>query len=209
MTGQESSPEDLALHGPRILGFASAARVAGRYGLAPAVVEELLLDDEAYGWVRRSEFAGTAGWSLTPAGRREDQRRMSAELDLVGGRALVLDVHERFLPANARLGQAMTDWQIRPERTDPLAANDHTDWAWDERVLHTLAALGRDLAGLADELAGRLRRFDRYAGLYAAALGRIDGGQRRYVDAPELDSCHTVWIQFHEDLIATLGIDRT
>lgn len=36
----------------------------------------------------------------------------------------------------------------------------------------------------------------------------LDAGQRRWVDAPELDSCHTVWIQFHEDLLATLGIPR-
>lgn len=34
----------------------------------------------------------------------------------------------------------------------------------------------------------------------AAELGRVDGHDR--------DSCHIVWIQFHEDLLATLGIPR-
>ena len=28
------------------------------------------------------------------------------------------------------------------------------------------------------------------------------------LDAPEADSCHTVWIQLHEDLLATLGVPR-
>jgi hypothetical protein len=28
------------------------------------------------------------------------------------------------------------------------------------------------------------------------------------VDGPDRDSCHLVWIQFHEDLLATLGIKR-
>jgi hypothetical protein len=28
------------------------------------------------------------------------------------------------------------------------------------------------------------------------------------VDAPDRDSCHLVWMQFHEDLLATLGIPR-
>jgi len=35
---------------------------------------------------------------------------------------------------------------------------------------------------------------------------KVDAGQGRWVDVPELDSCHTVWIQFHEDLFATLGV---
>jgi hypothetical protein len=28
------------------------------------------------------------------------------------------------------------------------------------------------------------------------------------VDAIEIDSCHRVWMQLHEDLIATLGMQR-
>jgi hypothetical protein len=27
-------------------------------------------------------------------------------------------------------------------------------------------------------------------------------------NAPDVDTCHTVWVQFHEDLLATLGIPR-
>ena len=56
--------------------------------------------------------------------------------------------------------------------------------------------------------AGRLRRFDGYAERYSAALAKVGTGQRRWVDAPEVASCHTVWIQLHEDLLATLGIPR-
>jgi len=28
------------------------------------------------------------------------------------------------------------------------------------------------------------------------------------VDHTDVDSCHRVWFELHEDLIATLGIDR-
>jgi hypothetical protein len=59
-----------------------------------------------------------------------------------------------------------------------------------------------------DQLAGCLARFGGYAETYSAALGQVDAGQRAWVDAPDRDSCHTVWIQFHEDLLATLGIPR-
>jgi hypothetical protein len=39
-----SSVGDLVLHGPRVLGFASASRIAARYGLDSGTVDELLLD---------------------------------------------------------------------------------------------------------------------------------------------------------------------
>lgn len=208
MTGYVSAPADLALHGVRVLGFPTTARIAGRYGIGPDTVEEALLDGEALGWVRRLRFAGTDGWSLTDAGRAENERRMGVELDRCGARGTVASVHVAFGPLNRRFGAACTDWQVRPSRLDPLAANDHTDWRWDERVLRTLSALGASLRRLCDELTAALARFDGYADRYAAALSKVDTGRHAWVDAPDRDSLHLLWIQFHEDLLATLGIER-
>lgn len=204
----ESAPDDLALHGVRVLGFATASRVATRYGLDEATVEEALLDFEATGWVGRTAFGGSTGWSVTEAGRQENERRLAAELERAGARETVVAVHAAFLPLNDRLSRACTDWQLRPTRLDPLAGNDHTDWHWDERVLRSLAAVGASFAELCEQLTERLARFDGYAQRYAAALREVDAGRRAFVDAPDRDSCHTVWIQFHEDLLATLGIPR-
>jgi hypothetical protein len=200
--------EDLALHGVRVLGFPTAARVAGRFGLDRGAVEEALLDAEAHGWVRRLSFGGSSGWSLLDAGRAEGERRLAAELDRLGARDTVADVHARFRPLNRRLGAACTDWQVRPTRLDPMAFNDHTDWRWDERVLRTLRSVGTAFAGLCAELSAHLTRFDGYAELYASALRRVDEGERGWVDGHDRDSLHLVWIQFHEDLLATLGIPR-
>jgi hypothetical protein len=41
-----------------------------------------------------------------------------------------------------------------------------------------------------------------------AALRKVEAGQHSWLDAPDRDSCHLVWIQFHEDLLATLGLPR-
>src|SRR5256885_1013592 len=71
-----SAPDDLVLHGVRVLGFPTAARVAGRYGLEAGPTGETLLDFEARGWVRQLSFGGTAGWSLTEIGRIENERRL-------------------------------------------------------------------------------------------------------------------------------------
>ncbi|PRY50702.1 hypothetical protein LY71_103266 [Geodermatophilus tzadiensis] len=203
-----TAPADLALHGVRVLGFPTTARVAGRYGLARDAVEEALLDAEARGWVRRLAFGGSEGWSLLDAGRAEGERRLAAELDALGARDAVTDVHARFRPLNRRFGAACTDWQLHPTRLDPMAFNDHTDWRWDERVLRTLRSAGAEFAGLCAELGALLARFGGYPGLYAAALRRVDAGERGWVDGHDRDSLHLVWIQFHEDLLATLGIER-
>lgn len=116
--------------------------------------------------------------------------------------------HAQFVPLNHRFSQTCTDWQIRPAGTDPLALNDHTDWKEDERVLRELESLARGVRHVTDLLAARLQRFDGYATRYSQALAKVHTGQRQWVDAPELDSCHTVWVQLHEDLIATLGLRR-
>jgi hypothetical protein len=203
-----SAPDDLALHGVRVLGFPTAARIAGRYGLDASLAQETLLDFEACGWVRQLSFGATSGWSLTEAGRTENERRLAAELDRAGARATVTGAHRAFVPLNHRLGVACTDWQIRPSRADPLAFNDHADWRWDERVLRTLASLDTSFGRLCDRLAQALARFDGYAGRYSAALARAQGGQNAWVDGHDRDSCHIVWIQFHEDLLATLGVPR-
>ncbi len=196
------------LHGPRVLGFAPSSRIAAHYGLDLHTVEESLRDFEARGWVYHSSFAGSSGWSLTDSGRLENERRLAIELDLAAARDTVARAHKDFVPLNRRFGVACTNWQIRPTRADPMARNDHTDWRWDERVLRTLASLNRAFGRVCDQLSERLRRFDGYAQRYSSALAKVDAGQRRWVDSPELDSCHTVWIQFHEDLLATLGIPR-
>jgi hypothetical protein len=204
----QSAPDDLALHGVRVLGFPTTSRLAGRYRLDLAAAEESLLDFEAYGWVSRLSFAGSSGWSMTDAGRVEDERRLAAELDRAGVRDKVSAAHDAFRPLNQRLGTACTNWQIRPTPGDPMAFNDHTDWRWDQRVLNTLAAVGTAFRELCDLLADCLARFDGYADRYSAALAWVETGQRAWVDGHDRDSCHVVWIQFHEDLLATLGIPR-
>ena len=191
-----------------MLGFATTSRIAARFRLDVELVNDVLLDFEAMGWVRHLSFAGSSGWSVTDTGRAVSERRLAAELDRAGSRETVTSTHATFLPLNRRFGDACTDWQLRPTRLDPMAFNDHTDWRWDDRVLQALTSLGSSFSRLCDRLAESLARFDGYAELYCSALGKVEAGQRAWVDAHDRDSLHIVWIQFHEDLLATLGIPR-
>ncbi|WP_431898533.1 transcriptional regulator [Nonomuraea sp. bgisy101] len=205
---RDSPPGLLVLHAVRILGFADTPMIAQRYGLDAAQTEELLRDAEARGWAGHAAFAGTAGWSLTEPGRAENERQLAAELARVGGADEVLDVYREFLPLNALLLRACTDWQLRPTAGDRLAANDHCDPAWDAKVLHELAAISRALTPLADRLGSVLTRLGGYDTRFTAALARARAGESAWVDRTDVDSCHRVWFQLHEDLIATLGLNR-
>ncbi|MEV8639008.1 transcriptional regulator [Streptosporangium sp. NPDC051023] len=204
-----NSPLDLlVLHAVRITGFADTPVVAHRYGLDAAETKKVLRDAQARGWVEHTAFAGTEGWSLTEAGRAENERQLAAELARVGGADEVRDVYRKFLPLNGLLLQACTDWQLRPAAGDRLAVNDHSDAAWDAGVLSELAGIDRALTPLADRLGSVLTRFRGYDKRFTAALARAQAGKGDWVDRTDVDSCHRVWFELHEDLIATLGLDR-
>ena len=204
----DSSPELLVLHAVRIQGMTDKRGIALRFALDPDLVEELLLDDQARGWVQRVGFAVVSGWSLTGAGRVQGGRMLADELRVAGARAAVEAAYGSFLELNGRLLTLLTKWQIRPEPWDSMAPNDHSDWTWDEDVLKSLAHLSRNLRPIGDRLANALSRFAFYPDRFSSALDRVDGGERKWVDEPKIDSCHSVWFELHEDLLATLGLER-
>lgn len=78
----------------------------------------------------------------------------------------------------------------------------------DDRVIESLRSLGRQLIPLDTDLVNALARFGGYAGRYNAAVARVLEGRNRWVDGLGVDSCHAVWMQLHEDLLASIGLDR-
>jgi hypothetical protein len=196
----------LVLHAVRLLGFADTTAIARRFELPRKEVDRALQDAEARGWTTYSSFAGTAGWSLTEAGRSENERLLSAEL--AHNADAVRELYDEFLPLNALLQQACTDWQLRPTPADPLAANDHSDPAWDAGVLHELKVLNGALGPIAERLTKILPRFRGYDVRFSRALDRAVAGDAAWVDRSDVDSCHRVWFELHEDLLATLNLRR-
>jgi hypothetical protein len=203
-----SAPDLLVLHALRLAGMADCAAVARRFSLDASVVEEQLLDDESRGWVQRVRFADLRAWSLTIAGRLEGERLLAEELDRSGARDEVAGAHTHFLPLNTRFLRAVTDWQLRSEPLERLVPNDHTDPRWDDRVLATVRSVGRSLESIDDRLSATLDRFTGYSARFTSALAQVERGRLTWLDEPAIASCHTVWFQLHEDLLATLAIER-
>lgn len=203
-----SPAELLVLHAVRVVGFADTTAVAQRFGLDEAATGVHLLDAEASGWVAHTAFSSTVGWSLTERGRAENERQLAAELGRTGRGREVRRAYDRFLPMNGVVLRACTDWQLRPAPGNRLMHNDHADPTWDAGVLRELHGIAQDLAPLVEQLADVLTRFCGYDTRFSAALTRARSGDRAWVDRTDIDSCHRVWFELHEDLVATLGIDR-
>ncbi|MFF3335735.1 transcriptional regulator [Streptomyces sp. NPDC002888] len=203
-----SSSDLLVLHAVRVTGVANDAAVSQRTGIAQDTVCELLPDFAAYGWVTHVAFGGTSGWTLTERGRDEDTRKLAEELDEADAQVAVEQAHKAFEILNGRLVQACTDWQLRATEGDRLASNDHSDPAWDARVLNELTVIGGELTQLIGGPADALARFGGYDERFSAALTRARAGEGQWVAGVGVASCHAVWMELHEDLLSTLGIPR-
>lgn len=202
-----SAPELRLLHAVRVLGFADDAAITSRADTGGETVG-MLLAAEHRGWVREYAFADLGGWSLTDDGRAENERQLALERSVADPDGTIAAAYREFLPLNARLVRACTDWQVRPAAADRLVPNDHSDAGWDTRILTELAALRDALVPLTARLTAVLARFAGYDVRFAAALRRAADGHPEWVDTTGVDSCHRVWFELHEDLVATLGIDR-
>ncbi len=204
---QPSDPRLLVLHGLRLKGVAPADGLAETVGLADAEVEQLLAALEAEGLVARRSGALT-GWSLTPAGRAEHARLVEAEVDATGTRSTVAGAYERFRALNAGVLDACSRWQVRDLDGQPVL-NDHGDPGYDARVVADLARLQHRADPLCDDLAGALDRYRPYGPLLRRAVDRVEAGEDEWFTKPMMPSYHTVWFELHEDLLATLGLERS
>lgn len=201
-----SDPRFLVLHGLRVKGFAGTTDVAALAGLDGEAAEQLLRGLADQGLVRWKE-GPLPPWSLTPDGRAEHQRSVSDELEAAGAKAVVDGAYQRFLVLNQELLEVCTAWQLRTDGVTQVP-NDHSDAKHDRAVLERLEAVDGAAQQLIDELTGSLERFGTYGPRLRTALQRVQAGDGDWITKPTVDSYHTVWMELHEDLMATLGIQR-
>jgi hypothetical protein len=204
---QPSHPRLLVLHGLRLKGVAPAEAVAEAADLPLAEVEALLPELEAEGLVAHRS-GRLAGWSLTPAGRDEHGRLVSAEARAAGARDTVARSYHRFRALNAGVLDACSRWHVRDRGGRPVR-NDHRDARYDARVVADLARLEAQAEPLLDDLAGALDRYGRYRPRLRHAVDRVEAGAGEWFTKPLMPSFHTVWFELHEDLLATLGLERS
>jgi pyruvate,orthophosphate dikinase len=110
----------------------------------------------------------------------------------------------RFLVLNAELLQLCSDWQVKRGGV----ANDHADAAYDWSVVDRLIALDERAGAVARHSGKAVDRLASYRSRLRAARTRVEEGDHEWFTSPRIDSYHTVWMQWHEDLLLTLGLER-
>ncbi|KOV82496.1 transcriptional regulator [Nocardia sp. NRRL S-836] len=194
----------LVLHALRCVGSTGTARVASFTGLSESDVESELIDLAVAGLV--THHKGFGGWALTDAGKAADAERITAELERGGARPALKEAFDGFLVLNPELLDLCTAWQIRSV-DGVTTVNDHGDTAYDDRVLGLFVDFHERALVVIAALAAAVPRFGRYEARLGEALARARAGELEYV-ADSIASFHTVWAELHEDLLATLGIQR-
>ena len=197
----------LVLRELRLGGFNDTEVLAARTGLDAPLVAAILDAARSRDWVAHRSGRLT-GWSLTAAGRAEGERLLSEELDAANGRQLVTDAYRSFLPLNREFLELCTDWQLRPDG-GAQTLNDHLDAGYDESVIARLDALHGRLAAVVGRLSSALPRFTAYDPRFTFALAQVHAGELDWFTKPLIDSYHTVWFELHEDVLGTLGIERS
>jgi hypothetical protein len=201
--GHRSDDRFLVLHGLRLKGFAEADAVAAAVGVPERTVEEHLATLAAEELAVRREGRLT-GWSLTPAGRVEQQRLAGEELVATGTGDAVEAGYQRFLALNGEMLATCTAWQVRDD-----GPNEHDDAAYDAAVVARLHQLHRSVLPVLDDLTGTLERYGGYRLRFDRAISRLLAGEQDWFTKPIMDSYHTIWFELHEDLLTTLGRERS
>jgi hypothetical protein len=201
-----SDPNMLVLHGLRLKGFSQPEAVERVTGLPEAQIAPILAAAADRGLALYRETRVLSGWMLTAPGKAEHATLLGAEMQQVAQMPTIKAAYDTFLPLNALLLQVCTDWQVSDLATNQL--NDHADPEYDAAVINRLVDIHLGVVPICASLTGVFARYAPYLGRFELALERLRSGLNEWFTKPILDSYHTVWMELHEDLLATLAIDR-
>ena len=199
---QQSDPFFRTFHALRIKGFAKAEVVAEVADLPQSLVAEHLQDLQAREWAMFREARQL--WQLTPVGRDEHKIALVEDVGHTHIAAKLHDTYHHFLDLNGRFKELCGDWQLRNG-----APNDHSDAAYDKQVVDRLVALDGEAAPIVTAMGEVLARLAPYTSRLNRTCQRVVAGETNMFTGVMCGSYHDVWMELHEDLILTQGIDRS
>jgi hypothetical protein len=190
------------LHALRVKGFATVDAVVELSGVDAARVATEL---EALKVAEHALFREARKlWQITPKGKEHHAGLLAADMAAAGAAREGLEgVYPTFLGINEAFKALCGDWQLRGGQP-----NDHSDATYDAAVIGRLKDLDAQARPVLAAFADAIDRFAGYGPRLAEVLVRIEGGDNRLFTGVMCGSYHDVWMELHEDLILSLGIDR-
>jgi hypothetical protein len=198
----ESEPRFRVHHALRIKGFAKVDHLSPLAGLEETILVQHLEVMQGDGVTQYREARSL--WQLTPAGRDAHPPLLEADAGRPGFREGLAASYGDFLELNEDFKALCGDWQLRDG-----APNDHTNAAYDKKVLARLAKLDAHAQKVVGSFGRVAHRFAGYAPRLVQCRAAVEGGEQKMFTGVMCGSYHDVWMELHEDLILTQGIDRS
>jgi hypothetical protein len=179
----------LVLNGSHLKKMATADEIAAAVGVSSSLAAERLAAAVDKGWAMNAE----GKYLVLPEGTAEVHRsytRLYAPLREGGA---VGAWYDKFETLNDQFIKAVSDWQ--KSDGDPKA---------ESKVIKIAERLIRAMG----EMVPIIPRYETYVRRFTDGVARIDRGEQEYVCGPTIDSIHTVWFEFHEDILSVLGRPR-
>ncbi len=202
----QSEPHLLVAHALHVKGFGTVEDLARITGLSEPRVESQLIPMLEQGLAQFREARGL--WMPTAEGKQVAADLIARELKDAGVDEEIREAYPAFLDLNEKFKELCGDWQLLPGEGDNRAPNDHSDAAYDAGVIARLVQLDRMAQGVCVAFSDQLSRYDPYGPRLAAALARVQAGDQKQFTGVMCGSYHDVWMELHQDLLLTLGIDR-
>ncbi|MEX0846902.1 MAG: hypothetical protein WD023_03910 [Ilumatobacteraceae bacterium] len=197
-----SDPFFRTFHALRIKGFAKADVIAEVADLPVSLVIDHLGDLQNREWAMFREARQL--WQLTPVGREEHRTALVADVGHLHIADQLHSTYATFLGINERFKSLCGDWQLRDG-----APNDHTDASYDGAVVERLVALNDEATPVVTSMGEVLVRLAPYSPRLESTCQRVVAGETNMFTGVMCGSYHDVWMELHEDLILTQGIDRS
>lgn len=175
-----------------LLGTPSLEELYVRVAADPCVIDKTVEDLMQMDFVSRTG----RGFRLNDRGSFLWRTLQREEASLLETEAL-LAAFERL---NTLAKQAFTRWQLRP-LAGALIPNDHTDHAWDRRVVRELSVVHNMVVSLLRPVEKVLPRFRCYTMRLRTAMERTRLGDATAVAGVRVESYHDVWQELHEELL--------
>lgn len=197
------SAHHLILHGLAIKKYAGADEIAGIIGAAPAEVASFLAVQVEKGRI----VASNDKYSLKPTTRVALSGDYSRHYWHLRNDAQFVRAYEDFEKINISLKQLITAWQVI-EVQGSVLTNDHSDEAYDSKLIDRLGALHERADQILAALSSQLPRMQIYRDKLTKALEKAEDGAIEWVSDARTESYHTLWFELHEDLLCMMGRTR-
>lgn len=112
----------------------------------------------------------------------------------------------RFEHVNDLMLAAIDAWQQVVIGGEKIP-NDHTDAAYDDKVVSRIDGIIAKVEELLRQLGRKVSRFNRYPERFEEAMNQVER-DTRYIGDPRVESVHNIWLEMHKDILALLGKER-